>query len=224
VTTPPFDPVTPGPGPSSAPTEPVPAFQPPSQPTFQAPEPEPGPETVAGGAAPTRASGGSSKILNLALGVAIVVAIGGVAFAVGRATAPATSGAAAVIGQNGTGIRGNGFPNGGFDPNSSARPGGFAGRTGFGGLGGGLVIEGTVDAVAPDSVTIKTADGSTITVGLDSSTTYHSATAATAGDVTAGKTVKLQVTGGFRPGGNGGGPGTNGAVTFGTAGDITIIP
>ena len=81
-----------------------------------------------------------------------------------------------------------------------------------------------MDSVSPDSVTIRTADGTTVTVGLDSSTTYHSAAAATASDVTAGATVKLQVTGGFRPGGDGGGTGANGAVTLGTAGDITIVP
>jgi len=253
VTTPRFDPaaaepVTPGP--SAAPTEPVPAFRPPSQPAFQAafapPEPEPVRATTvasSSGAAPKGASGGSSRILNLALGLAVVVAVGGVAFAVGRATAPATTGTAAIVGQSGTGTRGNGFPNGSFNPDGSPRPGGFTGRGGFGGLGGGLVIEGTVDSVAPDSVTIKTADGNTITVGLDSSTTYHSAVPATAADVTAGKTVKLQVTGGFRPGGNGGtggngnggtggngnggnggGTGTSGAITLGTAGDITIVP
>jgi hypothetical protein len=84
--------------------------------------------------------------------------------------------------------------------------------------------EGTVESVAADSVTIRTADGTTITVGLDPSTTYHSAAPATASDVTAGTTVKLQVAGGFRPGGNGGGTGNGGAVTLGTAADITIVP
>lgn len=98
------------------------------------------------------------------------------------------------------------------------------GRGGFGGLGSGLVIEGTVESVAADSVTIRTADGTTITVGLDPSTTYHSAAPATASDVTAGTTVKLQVAGGFRPGGNGGGTGNGGGVTLGTAADITIVP
>lgn len=218
MTTPPFDPPTPGSGPPGPPGGSYPAFMP------VAPEPDIAPVS----AAPVqRSSAGSSRALGLALGLGVLVATGGVAFAVGRATAPATVGAAAVVGEDGTGGRGTGFPNGSFDPNGSGRTGGLTGRGGFGGLGalgGGLVIEGTVDSVSPGSVTIRMADGTTVTVGLDSSTTYHSAEAATASDVTAGETVTLQVTGGFRPGGDGGGTGANGAVTLGTAGDITIVP
>ena len=230
MTTPPFDPVTPEPAPSGTPRDAFPTFRP------VAPEPETAPVVQP---PVRRSSTGSSRVLNLALALAVLVAVGGVAFAIGRATAPA-SGTAAVIGQNGTGTRGNGFPNGSFgpngfpggslDPNASGRTGGFTGRGGFGALGGGLVIEGTVDSVTADSVTIKTANGTTVTVGLDASTTYHSAAPATASDVTAGASVKLQVTGSFRAGGNGGGNGTGngtgngGAATLGTAGDITIVP
>ena len=228
MTTPPFDPTTPEPGPAGSPTQPYPTFSP------AAPEPDLVPVSVApvspAPVSPTpvrRSSAGSSRVLNLALGLAVLVAVGGVAFAVGRASAPATAGTATIVGQNGTGVPGNGLPGGSFDPNGvpgGERPGGFTGRGGFGGLGGGLVIEGTVDSIAADSVTIRTADGTTVTVGLDGSTTYHSAAPATASDVTAGATVKLQVTGGLRPGGNGNGNGNGGAVTLGTAGDITIVP
>ena len=228
MTTPPFEP---------APTEPVPAIQPPAQPPAQpvfqpafAP-PEPGPVAPAPVAAPKGTSGGSSRVLTLALAVAVLVAAAGVAFAVGRATAPAasTGGTTATVGQNGqngTGNRGNGFPNASFDPNGlpgGGRSGGFAGRTGLGGFGGGLTITGTVESVAADSITIKLPSGQTVTVGLDGTTTYHQQAPASASDVTAGKTVQLQLSGGFRGqiGNNGA---TGGSSTLGTAGSVTIIP
>lgn len=232
MTTPPFDPVGPAPEPSDDRTEPVPSLQPADRPVFQpaAAEPAPGPAPVP--AEPVRrGSSGSSRVINLALGLAVVVAAAGIAFAAGRATAPATSASTAFVRGNGSGsgpnasfdVNGNGFPSASGGPDRL--PGnGAGGRGGLGGLGGGLVIEGTVDSVAADSVTIKTAEGTTITVGLDSSTTYHSATEAAASDVTAGASVKLQIAGGFPRGGNGGGTGTSDAVTLGTAGDITIVP
>jgi len=79
-------------------------------------------------------------------------------------------------------------------------------------------------APEPDMIPSSQAPSSQAPVGLDPSTTYHSAAPATASDVTAGTTVKLQVAGGFRPGGNGGGTGNGGGVTLGTAADITIVP
>jgi hypothetical protein len=43
--------------------------------------------------------------------------------------------------------------------------------------------------------------------------------------VTAGATVQLQMTGGFRPGQNGNGNGNSGTpTTLGTAGSVTIVP
>jgi hypothetical protein len=142
---------------------------------------------------------------------------------------------------NGIGNGGTGRFNGGTGPNGSFAPGagGFGGGNGAGrGLGfagaGGLSITGTVDTISDDSVTIKTSTGNTVTIGLDSSTTYHQQADATSSDVTAGTTVILQVgAGGFR-GGNGGAnasPGTgNGSanggnsLTLGTASDVTVVP
>ncbi len=226
MTTPPFDPVTPEPAPSGPPRDAYPTFRP------VTPEPDMAPVVQPPA---RRSSTGSSRALNVALALAVLVAVGGVSFGVGRFTAPATGGTAAVSGLNGSGTRGNGFPNasagpngfpgGSFDPNGGGRTGGLAGRGAFGALGG-MVIEGTVDSVTADSVTIRTTNGTTVTVGVDASTTYHSAAPATASDVTAGTAVKLQVAGGFRAGGNGGGNGTGngGTATLGTAGDITIVP
>ncbi len=161
-------------------------------------------------AAPKRAPGGSSRILDLALAVAVVVGAVGVAFAIGRATAPAASTGGTIARRNGrqpgpaaatgTGNRGNGFPNASVGPNGL--PGGGQGRgiRGFGAFGGGLTITGTVESVAADSITIKLPSGQTVTVGLDGTTTYHQQAPASASDVTAGKTVQLQLSGGFRPG------------------------
>ncbi len=236
----------------ASPTEPVPAlpaFEP-TLPAFEPPQPatafhpaeaEPMPIVVPVSAATTLASAtpsakparksGSSSILNIALGVAVLVATAGVAFAVGRSTAPvaATSQTAGIT--PGGRFFTNTGPGASLDPNGGfgARPGanGNGGRFGF---GGAPTIQGTVDSMTADSVTIKTADGNTITIGLDSTTTYHQQADATASDVEAGKTVILKLSGGFRPGngnGNGNANGNangNGSVSLGTASDVTVVP
>jgi hypothetical protein len=172
-------------------------------------------------------STGSSRLLNVALAAAVLVATAGVAFALGRTTAPASASTARFNG--GVGAFG---PNASFAPggNDGTRgEGGFAGRGGFGALGGGLSVEGTVESVSADSITIKTQSGQSITIGLDSSTTYHQQSAASASDVQTGKTVILDVSGGFRPGINGNGNSNNGGTSnggfsLGTASDVTIVP
>jgi len=108
--------------------------------------------------------------VNAILAVALVVAVGGVAFAVGRATAPA----ATATGRTGFGANGQGFPGGG-GPNASGAPGAFNG--GFG--AGGISIQGTVTAVSADSITIQTAGGQSVTIPLNASTTYATRTPAT---------------------------------------------
>jgi hypothetical protein len=130
------------------------------------------------------------NLTNVLLVVAAVIAIGGVAFAVGRATAPTAAA---------SGFRGNGqFPGGqGFTPNGSFAPG----QGGFGGLGGdrALTISGTVKSIDGTTMTITTADGNETKVDISGST-YHSQAAATAADVKAGSSVAVEVTGfgGFR--------------------------
>lgn len=192
---------------------------------FQPAAPEPGPvpqvEPVPVSVQP-RPSGGSSgsRLLNVALGAALLIAAAGVAFAVGRATAPGTAATAGATG--GAALPGNLGGNGGFGGNGSfpaGAPGDDDGgfRGGQGAFGGGLTIQGTVDSVTADSVTIKLSSGRTITVGLDSGTTYHQQTSAAAGDVQAGKSVILRLTGGFRPDGTGSG-------VLGTASDVTVVP
>ncbi len=77
-------------------------------------------------------------------------------------------------------------------------------------------------------MTIKTATGNTITVGLDSSTTYHQQADATSSDVTAGKTVILQLAGGGFGRGNGNaGNGPNGEqrhTAHGNGNAATVAP
>jgi hypothetical protein len=161
--------------------------------------------------APRRSTSG--RWLNLLLVVAAAVAIGGIAFAVGRGTAPA----AARFGQG---------PNGAIarDPNGSFAPGGPNG----GGFlaAGGLTVEGTVESVTGDTMTIKTADGRTVEVTLGSDTEYHQQAAGSAADVTTGSKVAVQLDVTGRGPGQGGTAGGDGAATgpTGTASDVTVIP
>jgi hypothetical protein len=193
----------------------APAVEPGTE-AFQPAAPEPGPFEVPPqpvAIAKPRGRGAASWI-NVALGLALAVAIGGVAFAAGRMTAPAAAAAGGPNGgPNGGRFFGNGyFPGGGAFPGDRNGQGGPGGRT-F----GGASIQGTVTAVTADSITIKTASGQEITIALDSTTTYHQQTSATASDVKTGGTVIVRL--GFD--GNGSGSET---PTGPTANDVTVVP
>jgi hypothetical protein len=191
------------------------------------------PVASAAAIAPPARRRSSGRWLNVVLAVAACVAIGGVAFAIGRGTASASTastnnrgGFIANGNGNGTGQR----PFGSFAP--GANGGGFI-RGGFGG-GGGITLSGTVESVTADSITIKTANGQTVTIGTGVDTTYHSQAPASASDVAAGKTVEIQLGfngargNGSNGGANGGGsaPQASGAPAgpVGTAGSITVVP
>jgi len=187
-------------------------------------EPAPGLNPVQPVTVQPRRGGGSGWLVNALLGVALVVAIGGVAFAVGRATAPAAAAAA----RTGT-ITGQGGQGGFVRPDASGAPG--RGGFGGGGFGGAISVQGTVEAIDGSSITIKTAAGTTVTLGLNGNTSYHKQAAASAADVTIGSTVIVQLEG--RGLGNGQGrPGASGApdasgapaAGFGTAGSVTVVP
>jgi hypothetical protein len=138
----------------------------------------------------------SGTLTNRLLLGAAFIAIGGLAFAGGRATAPVA--AANPFAGGPTGRFGS------FDP--GAVP------SGGGALGGGnasLTISGTVKSIAGTTMTITTASG-TDTVIDTSSSTFHAQSAANAADVTTGSTVAVSVSGlPFGPGT--GGPGASGA-------------
>jgi hypothetical protein len=153
------------------------------------------------------------------------VALGGVAFAGGRLTAPAATAA--------------GAGNGGrlFGPNGSFAPGQGGRAPGLGGFGAGfgsanLSIKGTVAEVTSTSITLQLANGGTITLGIDGSTTYHQQESTSASNVSKGEQVIVQVAGrgagGGAPGssaapGTSAAPGSSAAAgAAGTASDITI--
>lgn len=158
-------------------------------------------------APPTKASGSRSWI-NVLLGVALVAAVGGVSFAAGRVTAPAR---AFPDGGLGTGF--NGGPGGGFNggPNASGQPGGPGG--GFLG-GGGITLEGTVESISGNTLTVRTANGQTLEVTVDADTEYHEQAAATGDDVETGATVQIRVTPQV-------GSGNGGSFS---ATDVTVVP
>ncbi len=171
---------------------------------------------------------------SLLLGLAALVAVGGVAFAGGRLTAPTTAapitrtnGGAFPGGQGPGGLPGDaagqgggfrgGLPGGGGDDN-----GGLGERGGFG--RGGLAISGTVTAIGNGTITITTSTGARATIATSSSTTYHRQSAASASDITPGATVSVRL--GF---GGVGGPsaspaagGNGGARQAPGATDVTI--
>jgi hypothetical protein len=131
-----------------------------------------------------------------------VLAIGGVAFAAGRLTAPA---AAIAGGPNGQ----PGFVFNGAGPNGQTSNGG---PVAFG--GGGPTIEGTVESVTDTTITIKTADGQTVAIALDDTTTYHAQSDASADDVVTGGRVLVRVA--LR--------GQNGGADAPSASDVTVVP
>jgi hypothetical protein len=114
----------------------------------------------------------------IALALAGVLLVGGGGFALGRVTAPSRAFAGF---RGGTG--GNGFP--GF--------GGGVGGAGGGGFGGRGGLQGTVESISGDTMTLKTANGSIVTVTVSSSTTYVKQVAAQASDITQGATVRIGV-------------------------------
>jgi hypothetical protein len=194
-------------------------------PSPAAPQPAPAPLAPP---APNRAvaqrGGGSSRATTILLGVAAVIAIGGVAFAVGRMTAPA---AAASTSRFGTG----GFRTG-LTAEGSFAPG--AGRGAFGALGGAgadIGVSGTVQSISGNAMTVTTAAGETVTVDLSPSTTYHTATSASQSSVTSGSHVIVQVqfnraaagTGGGADTGVGAAPLASGAPRTLNASDVTVV-
>jgi hypothetical protein len=165
----------------------------------------------------------ADRTFTILLAVGLLIAVGGVTFAVGRITAPA---AAATTRGNG------GFGNGGF-ANGGAGGTGAAGL-GRGGFGGGVLVTGTVDSISGTTMTLKEANGSTVTVNLAGTTTYHAQAAATSADVTTGKQVQVevQIAGGFGgqgvPGASPGAdaspvPGASAPTRTITARDVTLV-
>ena len=179
------------------------------------------PVVAAGAPIPMVKPRSSGRFLNAILAIALAVAIGGVAFAVGRTTAPA----AAATGNRGNFGAGNFLgPGANLAPGASVAPGGFigGGQGGPGSLGGGLTVSGTVQSVTGDTLTIETTAGQTVELSLGPDTTYHRKTDGAAADVATGSTVEVQLdfAGGLgRPTAS---ADTSGPV--GTASSVTVVP
>jgi hypothetical protein len=147
--------------------------------------------------------------INVVLALALVVAVGGVAFAVGRSTAAPTVVAS----------RGFGVPGASLAPDGSFTTGGPNGRPG-GVAAGGPTVRGTVEAVDEDSVTVRLDSGVTVEITLDANTSYHSQAEANADDIATGSEVIVQLDGiTGRPG-----PNASPSGPLGTAGDVTVVP
>ena len=179
-------------------------FPPPSAPAV------PGMTPVSGAVQSRNRSG---LLTTLLLAGALVVATAGVAFAVGRVTAPAAgSGGRGNFGANGNGA--------GQFPTASGGAGGFRGAFGS----GGVSLTGTVTAIDGQTLTLTLANGQTVTVDLSGTTTYHTAASATASDVTSGSSVVVQVQA-TRIAGGGSGPNASfnpGNPRF-SATDVTVV-
>lgn len=198
-------------------TDPVPssaAVQADTQPFVPvAPEPAAMPDPTTEPVVPGKVTTGTNRPrgsmwVNVALGLALAVAVGGVGFAAGRMTAPASTAGTGPFGAGQLPGGGN-FPGGGYFRGGN---GDGAGRGTFG--GGGASITGTVESISGDALTLKLASGQTITVSLSGTTTYHSEAAASSSDVKTGGTVMIRVEL------NGG----EGSATSPSASDVTIVP
>lgn len=159
-------------------------------------------------------------MIDILLVIGAIVALAGIGFAVGRLTAPA----ATAFGQGRGGqFTGNGQFNGQVPGAGQNGGNGTAGGRGF--LGdGGLAVTGKVTELTADHVTLQLANGQTVTVAVDGSTTYHQQTSASTADVQSGDTVIVQVERGAAPGASPspGNAGRQGGFGGGTASDITV--
>lgn len=170
----------------------------------------PGPTT------PTRPARSRNRAGSVALVVAALVAVGGLAFAGGRLTAPA----AAATSNAGNRFRSGGFPFASFDANG---PGGAQVFRGNGALRT-ISLHGQVTAVSSNSITILLDTGTSVTVPLDSQTTYHDATTGSSSDVTVGSTVVVEPGAtSFQPGASFNPGAATGGLNFGPAVDVTVV-
>jgi hypothetical protein len=146
--------------------------------------------------------------VSLLLALSALVALGGVGFAVGRATSSSQTVTSQSNGNSDPGQFGGG-------PNASGAPGDFGGAARVGALGA-TTLSGTVASVSADSITLKLANGQTVQIATGSSTTYHGQSSAASTDVTTGATVTVQTTVGTAAGSS---AGTNAVASPGAAND-----
>ena len=204
-----------------------PVSPPPAAPTLSPPTSAPPTSFAPAPLIATTKPGNRASLGTALLLVGALVAIGGVAFAVGRVTAPTATAATNGLGAGrGTGNGGTGFGGG---PVGSGGPGGFGG---VGRTGGGLSVSGTVVSIDASTIQVKLANGTTETLNLAPTVTYRDSTTGSASDVTPGSTVDIGLSLGAgtgptasgqpRPSGGFGG-GFGGGLTNATVGTITVV-
>jgi hypothetical protein len=126
--------------------------------------------------------------------VAAFVAVGGIGFALGHLTVQSTAAAAPTGARGGFGGRTlpSLAPGQTFDTSQfGGGNGGFGGRGGLGAVSGG--VSGTVQSISGSKITVQLANGTTETIDLSGTTTYHSAAAANSTDVKVGTSVTIQI-------------------------------
>ncbi len=167
----------------------------------------------------TRTAGrGGRTVGSVLLVAALCVAVGGVAFAVGRLTAPPASRAAGFGGFGGRGA--------GFGPGASGAP--FQGGGGSfpgGGFLGSIAVEGTVTSAGDGRLALQLASGATVEIELAPTTTYHRQAAASATDVGPGSQVLVRLSGPAGPpaGTTSASPLPSGDRVLGPAADVMIL-
>ncbi len=122
--------------------------------------------------------------------IAAFVAVGGIGFALGHLTVQPAAASAPTGGARG------GFgralpslaPGQTFD---TSQFGGGAGGRGLGGVSGG--VSGTVQSISANSIKVQLANGTTQTIDISGTTTYHSAAAASSTDIKVGTSVTVQI-------------------------------
>jgi uncharacterized protein YdeI (BOF family) len=124
------------------------------------------------------------------LGLAAIVAVGGIAFAAGRLTAPASTSA------RGAGLPG-GYPGASLLPGASFAPDANGRPAGALGLGGAqMTLAGTISAISGDTLTLTTESGQTIEVNV-ADAAWHGQVSASASDVAVGTQVQVQLSAGL---------------------------
>ena len=124
--------------------------------------------------------------------IAAFVAVGGIGFALGHLTVQPAA-AAAPTGGGRVGFGGGRAlpslaPGQTFD---TSQFGGGAGGRGLGGVSGG--VSGTVQSISANSITVQLANGTSETIDISGTTTYHSAAAASSTDIKVGTSVTVQI-------------------------------
>jgi hypothetical protein len=116
--------------------------------------------------------------------VAVLVAVGGIGFAIGHVTAPS--------GTNTSVARPSGFGRGAFAslaPGQTFNPG----SAGSGLRGGAGSVSGTVMSFDGATLVLQEAGGGTISIDVGPATTYHGETSATQSQVTTGSSVTVSI-------------------------------